>query len=88
MCRDGAEARAAGETHGVSHDAHPEEQTGTLCRYVSWHARYICAERAGLTEDHRTALTIVFLLEEGLGYGLVVPFHVCWFALWFRIMKT
>ena len=26
--------------------------------------------------------------EECLGYGLVVPFHACGFALWFRIMKS
>ena len=37
--------------------------------------------------DESSQCTIV-LPEEGLGYGLVVPFHACGFALWFRIMKT
>ena len=30
----------------------------------------------------------IVLPEEGLGYGPVVPFLVCRFALWFRIMKV
>ena len=34
--------------------------------------------------DESTQCTIV-LPEEGLGYGPVVPFLVCRFALWFRI---
>ena len=37
--------------------------------------------------DESSQCTIV-LPEECLGYGLVVPFHACGFALWFRIMKT
>ena len=37
--------------------------------------------------DESYQCTIV-LLEEGLGYGLVVPFLAYRFALWFRIMKT
>ena len=37
--------------------------------------------------DESSQCTIV-LPEEGLGYGLVVPFLACRFALWFRIMKT
>ena len=37
--------------------------------------------------DESSQCTIV-LPEEGLGYGLVVPFPAYGFALWFRIMKT
>ena len=37
--------------------------------------------------DESSQCTIV-LPEECLGYGLVVPFHACGFALWFRIMKS
>ena len=37
--------------------------------------------------DESSQCTIV-LPEECLGYGLVVPFLACRFALWFRIMKT
>ena len=36
--------------------------------------------------DESSQWTIV-LPEECLGYGLVVPFLACRFALWFRIMK-
>ena len=36
--------------------------------------------------DGSSQCTIV-LPEEGLGYGLVVPFPAYGFALWFRIMK-
>ena len=37
--------------------------------------------------DESSQCTIV-LPEECLGYGLVVPFLACRFALWFRIMKS
>ena len=40
------------------------------------------------TFDGTTQCTIVFLLEECLEYGLVVPFPAYGFALWFRIMKA
>ena len=35
-----------------------------------------------------SAQLFVFLLEKGLGYGLVVPFPAYGFARWFRIMKA
>ena len=57
-------------------------------------SRLACASRSCLSREAPFAARALawrkfrLSLPRSLGYGLVVPFLACRFALWFRIMKT